>query len=78
MKPSQDGCKLNFLQTKILFSSRDAALLGAQVPVLYSEAGGDSSFKSTADLSSSFFFFLPHFSAAFKFSTEEQEGQQKI
>lgn len=77
MTPSQDGCKFNFLQTKILFSSRDAALLGAQVLVLYSKAGGDSSFKSTADLSSSFF-FLPHFSAAFKFPTEEQEGQQKI
>lgn len=56
MKPSQDGCKFNFLQTKILFSSRDAALLGAEVLVLYSKAGGDSSFKSTADLSSSFFF----------------------
>lgn len=25
-----------------------------------------------------FFFFLAHFSAAFKFPTEEQEGQQKI
>lgn len=61
MKPSQDGCKLNFLQTKILFSSRDAALLGAQVLVLYSEAGGDSSFKSTVDLSSFFSFFFATF-----------------